>query len=139
MAATLKNLTGWLRSAAPPLGRRSLMSVPTFAEKFCAENGIAEKDFVRVALTRSLYPAARLLRPVLALKPGYFAADREFISFVGGITRFSDFDHEAAAFSAHPNNSWLLRQKLKLRVSVRRVHSMARVTFGVSGGGGRSG
>jgi hypothetical protein len=100
------------------------MNKQTFAERFCARNNIPLSDFREAVLKLSLYPSARLLWPVLKLVPGHFAADREFISNVGGIKRLRDFDIEVFAFANDPNNRGFLRKVLKLRVSAARLNGL---------------
>jgi hypothetical protein len=102
------------------------ISTATFAEKFCVRHGVAPEKYEEVVLKRSLYPAARLLRPVMLLKANYFAADREFIRGVGRLTRSSGFDSEAHDYLDHPNNRGFLRRVFKLRVSGRRLRRMVR-------------
>ena len=96
---------------------------PDFSERFCRRTGVTPARWHAVALRRALYPHARLLRPLLAaLDPEFFAADRDFISGVGRLTRHSDFVIEAEEFAHHPANQSFLRRRLRLRVSVRRLH-----------------
>jgi len=104
----------------------------TFAEKFCARHGVTPEKYEEVVLKRSLYPAARLLLPVLVLKANYLAADREFIRGVGRLTRSSGFDSEALDYLDHPNNRGFLRRVFKLRVSGRRLRRMVRDAFSES-------
>jgi len=108
------------------------INTATFAEKFCARHDVAPEKYEEVVLKRSLYPVARLLRPVLALKANYFAADREFIRGVGQLTLSGDFDSEAQDYLDHPTNRGFLRRVLKLRVSGRRLRRMVRDAFSES-------
>lgn len=96
----------------------------TFSERYCAMHGLPKWEFIDSVLMRSLYPHARLLRPVLRLKPGYFKADLEFISCVGRIKRMRDFDMEAFAYANDPDNHGFLRRTLKLRVSAGRLNGI---------------
>jgi hypothetical protein len=96
----------------------------TFSERYCAMHGLAKWEFIESALVRSLYPQARLLRPLLRLKPGYFKADREFVSCVGRIKRMRDFDMEAFAYANDPDNRGFLRRVLRLRVSAGRLNGL---------------
>ena len=72
---------------------------------------------------------ARLLRPLLGLFPGYFSADREFVRGVGRITRLRDFEAEAQDFAHDPANRGILRQKLRLRTSTRRMRQLVHATL----------
>jgi len=100
--------------------------VRTFEEQYCAKHGIPPEQFVEAVFRRTLYPAGRLLRPLLALDSGYFTADRNFIKGVGRITRFRDFEGEARDYLIHPENQGFLRRVLRLRVSVYRVLRIVR-------------
>lgn len=102
------------------------MNGSSFAEKFCVQRGLDRKKYLDAVLQESLYPMARWLRPVLALRFGYFEGDREFISGVGLLTRSRDFDAEAADFLDHPSNRWFPRRVLKLRVSTYRLRRIVR-------------
>ena len=124
----------WLRGV-PLSGARSARAhgVPmypvTFAEHFCAMNNLPKERYTAAVLRRSLYPAARILQPVLRLKPGYFESDLEFVSCVGRIKRMRDFQLEAYAFIQDPKNCGFLRRTLRLRASVRRLQILVRRTL----------
>ena len=75
----------------------------TFSEIYFAKTGVHPADFESVVLRRSLKPAARLFRALLALRPNYFATDREFVREVGRISRRSDFDECSYGFAHHPD------------------------------------
>jgi len=105
------------------------MNTATFAEKFCAKHHLPPEKYEKIALRCSLYPAARLLRPVLALKANHFAADHEFIRRVGRLTRLGGFEAEVHEFLYDPNNRGFLRRAFKLRVSARRLRRMVRDAF----------
>jgi hypothetical protein len=102
------------------------MNLATFAEKFCAKHGLPPEKYDKSVLRRSLYPAARLLRPVLVLKANYFAADHEFIRRVGRLTRLGGFEAEVNEFLYDPNNRGFLRRVFKLRASARRLRRIVR-------------
>ncbi len=102
------------------------MNGTSFAEKYCERRQVDRKKYLEAVMQESLYPVARLLRPFLLLRPGYFDADREFISSVGLLTRARDFDVEAADFRDQPSNRWFLRRILKLRVSTVRLGKIVR-------------
>ncbi len=105
------------------------MNRVTFAKLFCARHSLDQAKFDETVLRRSLYPLARLFRPVLGLIPGYFAPDREFISCVGGITELHGFYQEAKAYAKDPNNRGFLRWTLRLRVSAGRLFRLVRDTL----------
>ena len=63
----------------------SQMIKGTFSERYCDLHGLPKWEFIDSVLMRSLYlRSARLLRPVLRLKPSYFKADLGLIVFVRG-------------------------------------------------------
>jgi len=102
----------------------------TFAEIYCEQTGLPPAKFGRVLLWRGLYPQARLLKPLLhLLGRDYFAADRDFVYGVGQLRRISDFASEAAEFHSHPANHSLLRRRLRLRVSARRLRRLVEEAF----------
>lgn len=96
----------------------------TFAERYCSANSVGNRDFIESVVCRSLYPHARVLRPVLRLIPFYFKADREFVASVGELRRMRDFDREVFAFVNDPDNRGFLRRVLRLRVSAGRLNSV---------------
>jgi hypothetical protein len=102
------------------------MSTATFAEKFCAKHNLPLEKHEEIVLQRALYPAARLLRPVLGLKANYFAADHDFIRRVGRLTRLNGFEAEVQDFLYDPENRGFLRRVFKLRVSARRLRRVVR-------------
>jgi hypothetical protein len=102
------------------------VNMATFAEKVCAKHGLCPEKYEKIVLRNSLYPAARLLRPVLVLKANYFAADHEFIRRVGRLTRLGGFEAEVQDFLYDPNNRGFLRRVFKLRASARRLRRMVR-------------
>jgi hypothetical protein len=104
--------------------REANMIKGSFAEKYCAKNGLENWEYTESVLTHSLYARARILRPMLRLIPGYFKADREFIASVARIKRLRDFDIEAFAFVSDPDNVGFLRRRLKLRVSAGRLNGL---------------
>ena len=77
----------------------------------------------------TLHVAARVLQPVLALSPDYFAADREFVRSVGRIRRRRDFEAEAFDYVHDPLNRGVLRQGLRLRVSARKMRHLVWATM----------
>jgi hypothetical protein len=127
-------VSNWLRGI-PRSGVRSFhvhggqLNPVTFAEHFCAINNLPPERYTEEVLRRSLYPAARILQPVLGLNPGYFESDVEFVSCVGRIKRLRDFDQEAYAYIQYPKNRTFLRRHLKLRASVGRLQALVHRTL----------
>jgi len=101
----------------------------TFAEKFCAQRELSLEDYEAAVLRQTLHAAARLLRPLLALAPEYFSADRQFVRGVARISRLRDFEPEAWDFAHDPNNRGFLRQGLRLRISTRKMRRLVWTTM----------
>lgn len=96
-----------------------------FAEKFCRQYKLPPTEFRAALLSRTLYPTARLLRPLLTLlNHDYFAADLSYIDGVGRIRRLRELANESYEFNQHPGNRSFLRSTLRLRVSVGRMHDL---------------
>ncbi len=103
----------------------------TFAELYCEQQAIRQENFEREVVERSLHPQARALRRLLQLLPGdFFAADLELVRNVGRLIRPGDFAWEIADFHAHPANRRTLRRRLKVRISISRLHQIVIRTFG---------
>jgi hypothetical protein len=95
---------------------------PLFITLYCRRWGIAPSAFARDLLLRSVYPHARPLLGLLTqLNRGHFEADYEFIVDVGQLRRRTDFGAAAESYISHPANKALVRRRLKLRISVRRM------------------
>jgi hypothetical protein len=96
-----------------------------FAEKFCRQFKVPPTAFRAALLSRTLYPAARFLRPLLTLlNHDYFAADHSYIDSVGRIRRLRELANESHEFAQHPANRSFLRSTLRLRISVGRMHDL---------------
>ena len=105
-----------------------------FAVLFCQKRNLARDRFVEEVLAESLYPHAHVLYVLLVwLHSDYGAADLDFIGGVGRISCLQDFWGEAEDFAHHPNNRGLLRQRLRIRVSARRLRRLLKETFRVPG------
>jgi hypothetical protein len=96
----------------------------TFAEKFCVRYHVRPEDYEKEMLLRSLYIPGRLLRRLIGAEANYFSPDREFIRGVGKLTQIHGFGAELWAFTVNPENSRFHRQRLKMRVSARRVQQL---------------
>jgi hypothetical protein len=101
-----------------------------FCQRYCEKIGVDPREFTARLLRRTLYPQARLLRPLLQLLDSdYFAADRDFVSGVGRISRRDEFSVEANEFAHHPSNRGFARKVLRLRISVRRMQREVTLVF----------
>lgn len=99
-----------------------------FSELFCRRFHVAPEDYRAALLRRTLYPGARLVRPLLRwLRPNHFSPDHEFIDRLGRIQRWREFAEEAREFSRHPANRQFLRETLCLRVSVGRTQEIVQL------------
>lgn len=101
----------------------------TFAEKYCAKNGVDPADYEAVVLRQALRPTARILRLFLNLNPNYFAADRDFVRGVGRISRLDDFQAESVDFTHHPAGRGFCHRTLGWRVSRERLRRIVRETL----------
>jgi len=113
---------------------RSLMkSGVNFAELFCQKHNLEPDRFVEKVLAQALYPHAHIFYVLLVwLHPDYGAADVDFISGVGRLSRLQDFWVEAEDFGHHPQNFGLLRQRWRIRVSARRLRRLMKKTMDVT-------
>jgi len=98
----------------------------TFAERYSEQHGVAPEGFQEAVFRRSLYPMARLLRPVLDLNPRYFATDRALVAALGLITQMRSFDAESFVYVNDPDNRGFVRRVLRLRISVGRLYLLAK-------------
>jgi hypothetical protein len=100
-----------------------------FSEKFCASRGLPPEKYEETVMRLALRPLARLLWPLLAFYPNYFAADRDLVRAVGRLSRVRDFEDEAVDFAHNPVNRGFFRQTLQLRVSTRRLLNLVEQTL----------
>lgn len=101
-----------------------------FATRFCRQNQIPAISYRSALLARSLYPAARWLRPLLKLlNRDHLSADLELIDNLGHLTRGRDFHNEAHEFNHHPANRSFMRDSLRLRVLIRRIQDIFYATM----------
>lgn len=111
-------------ASASPIQRR------TFSELYCVQNGIDQTRFAQHVLRRTLYPHARLLKPVLdVFRPDHFAADLDLIRAVGLLRRMRDVPAESEEYVHHPANTGMLRHTFRLRTSSARLHRVMRATL----------
>jgi hypothetical protein len=115
------------------VSRHLMESRATFAELYCQKRNLAANRFVEAVLAESLYPHAHMFFVFLVwLHPDYAASDIDFIGGVGRLTRLQDFWAEAEDFAHHPRNRGFLRQRLRVRVSARRLRRLIKETIGVT-------
>jgi len=94
----------------------------SFFELYCQRTGVARSGFVTDLLRRTLYPhALPFLVMLRAADPDYFNPEYEFIEDVSLMRRPAQFAHAVRHFLDHPRNLTFLRDRLRLRISVRRM------------------
>lgn len=99
----------------------------TFSEAFCRRHNLPPERYVRAVLTRSMYPHARLVAPIIRLlSTDHFTADIDLVRGVGRIRSPRDFQTELADFAHHPANEGFLRETLRLRVSAKRLQDLVK-------------
>lgn len=97
----------------------------TVSKDFCQRQGIAPEHFEAIVFDRALYPHARLLHDVVAFfQPEFFSIDRELVRAAGAVSSSRDFRLEEMEFHSHPENASLLRRRLLLRISTRRLYQL---------------
>jgi len=110
------------------------MKPRTFAEIYCEREGLRPAEWPAVLFQRTLYPHARLLaRMVRRLDHRYFLADYEFVEDVGHLRSLDEFTPALDSYVEHPDNRGLLRRKLRIRVSARRMLGAVRTVFAAGG------
>ena len=110
-----------------------MVSRSNFAVQFCQKRNLAPERFVERVLAEALYPHAHVLYVILVrVHPDFGAADLDFINGVGRLSRLDDFWVEAEDFGHHPQNFGLLRQRLRIRVSARRLRRLMKKTMDVT-------
>ena len=117
---------GLLRSmqAAPPPASTG----ETFAEKFCRHFNVPPDRFEKEVLRKALYPLARYFRRLL---PDYMrAADRSFVAGIGRLRHRRDLALEVAEFQRDPRNQSFSRNRLRLRISARRMQHLVEAVWG---------
>lgn len=101
-----------------------------FSGQFCRQFKVSPDRYRAAVLKRTLYPAARMLRPVLRLiDRDYFSADQDYIDSVGRIQRARELPNESHEFNHHPANRRFLRRTLRLRVSVGRMRALVQTVM----------
>ena len=101
----------------------------TLAALYCERRHVRPEDFSHHVLLHCLYPWARRLRSLLALRPGYFEADLELIEATGRLTRAAGFPAEVAEYHYHAANLGRLRREWRLRLSVTRLQQIVDEIF----------
>ena len=116
------------------LGNHLCRMQHTFRERYCRRWAIPPEQFEEHLLPRALYPSARILRPLLGLRAGYFHPDREFIRAAGDLRSRRFFHAEAGEFHGTEANHRFLRRWLRLRVSAERTRRLMEECWGADAG-----
>lgn len=102
----------------------------TFRERYCEYWSISSEQFEDHVLLRALYPHARVLRRLLALRSDYFSPDHEFIRSVALLRSRRLFHGEVGEYHADPANHVFGRRWLRLRLSTDRVRHLMEECWG---------
>lgn len=116
--------------------RWPIMSTDDFRERFAQRFGLkSSADCERALLWKTRYPVARFMAPVMeAFWPSLFRQDRELVSKIAAQSSIDGVRTLVDFFKAQQSyESSFLRGTLRLRVSGRRVMSLANEVFTVSG------
>lgn len=98
----------------------------TFAELYCRHYGVAAKNFERSMFWRCLHRRAwPLVAVVRIFNRDYFAPDMELIRDLGRRTQATSLTEDIADYHSHPMNVGVLRHRLRIRISIRRVSKEA--------------
>lgn len=102
-------------------------TVKTFRDAYCAERACDVAAFEHEIFWRCLPLRARLLAPLAAvLSEDHFSLDREFIRHIGGVGTPEQLNAEIRDFVSDYRNTTWLRRRAKVRISMKRLRSLAR-------------
>ncbi len=106
---------------------RDFGNVRTLKEIYCAETGCSDVRFAHRVFWSCLHGRARALAPLASMfRPDYFEPDRELIEAAGRARTMDQLDEEIRDYVAdHRNLAWW-RRRGKIRLSTRRLRSLAR-------------
>lgn len=109
-----------------------LSSGRNFRQAYCEKFGCLPADYANKVFWRCLYPHARLLAPLLLwLNKGYFELSFQTIHELGETANYNDFKAELDGFTlANRNARSLLRKRLRVRVSGRRLMALQAAVWG---------
>ncbi len=106
------------------------MSAKTFAELYCEREKISPDEWRAILFRQTLYPHARPVAwLVRRLKPRHFLADYEFVEDVGYLRSLKDLSLALGSFIEHPSNWGMLRRRLRIRISARRMLAIVRTVL----------
>lgn len=99
----------------------------TFREAFCARHDCDAAHFKKALLRACLPFRARLLAvPLGGLNGKFFAPDRDLVYHIGEATTIASIREEIRDFFMHTANTRWLRREFGVRISTRRILTIAR-------------
>lgn len=102
----------------------------TIAELYAAQSGIPLAEAEDAILARCLYPPARLLRAaIVAVRPRHFDPDRALVCAVIRQSQAREIARELEDYRARGVEGGPIRRHAGLRISSRRLESLARETL----------
>jgi len=106
------------------------MSAKTFAELYCEREGVSPEMWRNLLFRQTLYPHARMFVGMVRLfNPRHFLADYEFVEDVGYLRSLHDFSLALGSYIEHPSNWSLMRRRLRIRISARRMLAVVRTVL----------
>lgn len=102
----------------------------TFQVKACRHFGVPLERYGETVLRLTIYPHARWLAITGPHK--LLAADRDFVTAVGRLTRWSEFSSAEQDFQHDTRNRRFWRRSLRMRVSVGRMRVLFSEVWGQS-------
>jgi hypothetical protein len=98
----------------------------TFEQKYCVVNQCSNEQFRRRVFWKCLHRHAIPAVPFMELFDyKYFEADREFIAAVGAACNMTQVWAEVREYFLSPNNRGWLRRNANMRISARRLLTLA--------------
>src|ERR1700690_4679924 len=106
----------------------------TFEEKYCEANHCSPDEFQRKIFWKCLHRHALPFVPFLLLfNPQYFAADFELIREVRRAVKMNQVWEEVREYFLSPKHYGWFRRKANIRLSARRLISLAREYLPMTG------
>jgi hypothetical protein len=105
------------------------MNPPSFRTLYCAQHQLADHQFERVLLRRSLYLPANLLRLAMVWPFDFYWEETAFIRALGATHAVGQFTDAAQHYRSTLARRRGLRRWLRLRVSVGKALEIVESTF----------
>jgi hypothetical protein len=100
-----------------------------FKDLFCRRFHVGPDDYVRAVFHRCLYRRTWLFMPLLWLLPNFFASDYQLIRDAGRLKDPDGLSEDIGNFNSDITNTGFLRQRVKFRISARRLQHLVREVF----------